>query len=366
MEQVYRCNNSGMTVSLIRELGVQRDNAERELVDAGFLLPLPYRAVWAAHFKRCEPWFLLVTDADGRACAGVGVEQVLTRAIPGYCILRVRRYGDNLPSGVCRVVLDALNDLARKFPRILRIQVQVFSREKRAQIAGILRGLGFKEVLPATVYRHTLVIDLKPTEEEIFATFNDSGRNKIRKTIRKSGQSVVITDPVYAGRLKQLQQEALNRTGGHIAGEDWAAVLKLSSERPELSRVFGLFLGEDVAPENMTAFGWVCNNGDHGEYRAAGSTRRADVKIPYGYLVAWDMIRWAKATGADWFDMGGVTVGEGDEAALEGISKFKKSFSREIAEVGAEWILEPRPWQAQVADAISEGAQRLREWIGNR
>jgi hypothetical protein len=366
MEEVYRCSNSGMTVSLIRGLGAERDDTERELAAAGFLLPLSCRAVWAANLYRREPWFLHVTDADGRSCAGVGIEQVLTRAMPGYRILRVRRFGDNLPTDVCRVVLDALNELVRNYPRILRVQVQVFSRKKRDEIARMLARLGYRELQPPTVYRHTLVIDLKPTEDEIFATFNDSGRNIIRKTIRKSGQSVVITDPVYAGRLKELQQEALNRTGGHIAGDDWAAVLKVSRERPEVSQVFGLFLGEDVAPENMAAFGWVCNHGDHCEYRAAGSTRRADVKISYGYLIVWDMIRWAKATGADWFDMGGVTVGEGDEAALEGISKFKKSFSREIAEVGAEWILEPRPLQARIADAVSEGAQHLRGWMANR
>jgi hypothetical protein len=363
MEQVYRCNRSGMTVSLIRGLGTEREIAERELAAAGIHIPLSDRGVWAAHLNRWEPWFLLVADADGLARAGMGIDQVLTRAMPGYRILRVRRFGDNLPADICEVVLNALNDLMRKFPRILRVQVQVFSREKRSQVGGMLMGIGFRELSPPTVYRHTLVIDLKPTEDEIFATFNDSGRNKIRKTIRKSGQSVVITDPVYADRLKELQQEALDRTGGHIAGEDWDAVLKLSRERPELSQVFGLFLGEDKSPENLTAFGWVCNHGDHGEYRAAGSTRRADVKIPFGYLVAWDMIRWAKATGADWFDMGGVTVGDGDEAALEGISNFKKSFSRQVAEVGAEWIFEPRPLRARIADAISDRAHRLREWI---
>jgi lipid II:glycine glycyltransferase (peptidoglycan interpeptide bridge formation enzyme) len=352
-----------MTVSLIRGLGAERDNAERELADAGFLFPLSYRAIWAANLSRWEPWFLLVSDAHGRACAGVGIEQVLTRAMPGYRILRVRRFGDKLPNDVCSVVLDGLSNLARKLPRILRVQVQIFSREKRGEIAAMLARLGYRELSPPTVYRHTLVIDLKPSEEEIFAKINTSGRQNIRKTMKNSLKSVTVHDPIYANRLKELQQEALQRTGGHIAGEDWRAVLKLSQERPELSQVFGLFVGEDKSPENMAAFGWVCNHGDHGEYRAAGSTRRSDVKISYGYLVVWDMIRWAKATGADWFDMGGVTVGEGDAGALEGISNFKKSFSREVAEVGAEWILEPRPLQARIADAASEGAQRLRRWM---
>ena len=363
MDQIYQCSKSGLTVSLIKGLGSERDMAERELADVGFVLPLSCRAVWASNLNRWEPWFLVVKGTDGRACAGVGIEQAHTRAMPGYRILRVRRFGDSLPTNICQIILAGLNELARKYPRILRVQVQVFSREKREEIGALLEDLGFRENLPPTVYRHTLVIDLRPGEEEIFATFNDSSRNKIRKTMRKSGQSVVITDPIYSERLKELQQEALNRTGGHIAGEDWNAVLKLSREHPEISQVFGLFLGEDKSPDSMAAFGWVCNHGDHGEYRAAGSTRRPDVKIPFGYLVAWDMIRWAKATGAVWFDMGGVTVADGTEPALEGISNFKRSFSREVAEVGAEWIIEPSPMHARIADAVSQGTHRLRGLI---
>lgn len=363
MEQLYRCSRSGKTAFLIKGLGPERDSAERELIEARFVLPFSGRAVWAANINRWQPWFLLVRNADGRACAGVGIEQVLTRAMPGYRILRLRRFGNNLPIDLCGIVLNSLNELVRKHPRILRIQVQVLSRDKRGEIAGILARLGYRELEFPTVYRHTLVIDLNPTEEEIFAKFSDSGRNKIRKTIRKMGQSVAITDQIYANRLMELQNEALHRTRGQIAGENWCGVLKLSQESPESSQVFGLFLGEDKSPENLAAFGWVCNHGDHGEYRAAGSTRRTDVKIPYGYLVAWDMIRWAKATGAEWFDMGGVTVGEGDESALEGISNFKRSFSREFAEVGAEWIIEPHPMRARIADAVSVGAHRSRVWL---
>ncbi len=362
MEQLYRCGASGTSVFLIRGLGSERDEAEREVIGAGIFLPISHRAVWAANLYHLEPWFLLVRDANGRVCGGAAIEQSATRAMPGHKILRLRRTGGNLNGHVFNAMLAGIKVLSHDFPRILRVQVHVFSRNRLEEIGQTLAGYGYRELLPPTVYRHTLVIDLKPSEEEIFAKINTSGRQNIRKSVKNSLKSIAIHDHKYADRLKELQKEALHRTGGQIAGEDWRAVLKLSQERPDLSRVFGLFLGEDELPENMAAFGWVCNHGDHGEYRAAGSTRRADVKIPYGYLVVWDMIRWAKATGADWFDMGGVTVGEGDEAALEGISNFKKSFSRDVAEVGAEWIFEPHPLQARIADAVSEGVQRLRRW----
>ncbi len=365
MEQIYLCSNSGLAVYLIRGLGSDRDNAERELTSTGAPFPISYRSAWAVNLSHMEPWFLLVRDTNGRTCGGVAIEQVMTRAMPGYRILRLRRFGETLPGEVCKAVFDGLSELLRRYPKILRVHVQIFSRERREEIAGMLANLGYRELKPPTIYRHTLVIDLNPSEEEIFAKISTSGRANIRKTIKNSLKSVAIYDRIYADRLQELQQEALHRTGGHTASDDWSAVLKLSEERPDLSRVFGLFPGEDKSPENMAAFGWVCNHGDHAEYRAAGSTRRADVKIPYGYLVVWDMIRWAKETGAGWFDMGGVTVGDGDAAALEGISSFKKCFSREIAEVGAEWIMEPAPLRARIADAFSKGAQRFRRSMAN-
>jgi hypothetical protein len=363
MEELYRCKTGGTSVFLIRGLNAERDKAEREVTEAGVSLPVSHRTAWAEKFYRLEPWFLLARDANGRACGGVAIEQVLTRSMPGHKILRVRRTGGNLPGDVFNAVLAGLDVFIKKTPRILRVHVQVFSRERRDEIGRILSGYGYRELVPPSVYRHTLVLDLEPSEDEIFSKFSDSGRNKIRKTIRKFGQSVIITDSKYADRIRELQQAALHRTRGHFDSEDWHAVLKLSREHPEISRVFGLFQGEDESPENFAAFGWVCRHGDHAEYRAAGSTRNADVKIPYGYLVAWDMIRWAKASGAKWFDFGGVTLSDGSDDPLKGISDFKRSFSREVAEVGSEWIYDPRPVRAQIASAISQSTQQLRRWM---
>jgi len=359
MEQIYRCNTSGTAVFLIRGLGAERDKAEQEVVEAGVPLPLFHRAVWSAGHDRSEPWFLLVREEGGRVRAGVAVEQVRTRAMPGHKLLRLRRFGNKLPNDVCRIILESLGALVRNSSWILQIQVQVFSQGRREEFAQMLTELRYRELVPPSVYRHTLVLDLKPTEEEIFAKINQTGRQSIRKTEKFSLKSVPLTTPEFADRIRELQQEALQRTGGHIASEDWRAILNMSKERPDLSRVFGLFLGEDESPANMMAFGWVCSHSDHGEYRAAGSTRLSDVKIPYGYIVVWDMIRWAKGVGAEWFDLGGVTLAEGDEDPLKGISNFKRHFRGEVAEVGSEWVFDQHPMRAHLANVLSRNAQLL-------
>lgn len=347
---------------LIRGLGEERERAEKEVSDAGVLLGLSHRAVWAKYVYHGEPWFLLVRDLSGRACAGVAIEKVHTRALPGHAILRVGKFGGGLPGEVCKIALQGLTRVARNKPRVLWLQLNLFSREGNGEITDTLNDLGYQEVRPPSSYRHTLVIDLKPAEEEIFAALGKSARKRIKETMKMSLRSVAIEDPVYAGRLKELQLEALRRTGGHSPSEDWRRILKMSQEYPNSSRVFGLFLGDDTAPESMGAFGWVCNHGDHGEYRAAGSQRRSDVRIPFSYLLLWDMIRWSKETGAEWFDMGGVTLSDGEEPALKGISEFKRHFSREVVEVGSERILNVAPARARIVMTVSNSASRLRGW----
>lgn len=363
---VHKDAETGLQTTLIRGLGSERDDAEREVIEAGVSLPLQHRVVWAENLYRSEPLFLVVREGDGRVRAGFAIENLRTRAIPGYKTLRVVRFGGDLPIEVCQAAVQGLTELARSTPRVLWLQLNVFSRHGRDAIGESLQKLGYRQIVPPSSYQHTLVVDLVPSEDEIFATFSTNGRRRVREAIRKSLKPLVIEDADYADQLSGLQSAAFQRTGANFNSENWPAILKISKERPDLSRVVGLFEDEDLAPEKMRAFLWGCNHGDHWEYRAAGSIRRTEAPIPFGYLLAWEMIRWAKAEGADWFDMGGVTLAESEDTALEGISRFKRYFSREVAEVGAEWVLEPSPARARVATAVSNCAQRLRGLAKNR
>jgi hypothetical protein len=356
-ELIFTCRESGMEAFLVRGLTKDRKDAEQEILSGGEHLPLCHRLEWAENLCVWEPWFVFVRDASGQACGGVAIERVRCRTLPGCVVLRVKRFGENLSFDVCKVALNAIAILAKKSPRVLRLHVHVFSREGREAIAKVLDELGLKEISPPSSYRYTLAIDLRQSEEEILASFNRNARRRIRESMDMSLRSCTLTDPIYAERLQELQQGALQRTGGHIASRDWRGVLTLSRNRPNLSCVIGIFAGESTAPQDMGAFGWACSNGDHVEYCAAG-TQRSDQGTPFGYLLAWDIIRWAKTTGADWFDMGGVTL-EGDASPLEGISRFKRYFSREVVEVGAEWILEPAPLLAKTQTMITSFRQRF-------
>jgi hypothetical protein len=364
MQLIHECSDGGLRVMLVRGLNRDRGEAERKASETGVPLALMHRREWAQHLSRGESWFLFVVDSESQGQAGFAIEKVPTRAMPGHFIFRIGMFGANWPADVCEAAVAGLMQIAKTTPRLLRLQVNVFSRDKRGAVGDVLAAAGFHQVHPPTAYQHTLVVDLTPSEDEIFASLGKSARKRIRETTKLALRTVVLTDAAYADRLKELQQEALRKTDGPSAWSDWQGILSLSREHPHLSRVIGLFLSDDQAPENMVAFSWVCNHGDHGEYRAAGSTRKTDVRIPFGYLMVWDMIRWAKEMGASWFDMGGVALGGDDEKALEGISEFKGYFTRELVEVGAEWVLEPNPMMASIAARVSSTADRFRSLLG--
>ncbi len=363
MELVHSCPDTGYDVLLIRGLDAEREQAEGELVAAGVPLPLPHRLVWAKSLRGAEAWFLLVRDEEGRSCGGVAIEVNRSRALPGHLILRASKLGPSLTDAMRNVALVALAKVAKGSSRVLRLHVHVFSLDRREVMGASLSGLGFAEVDPPSSYRHTLAMDLRRTEEEIFDALHKTARKNIRDTMKAPVTIQTITDAVYANRIDELQREALRRTGADCSKQDWTGRIELSREFPGLSRIVGLFAGDDTQPSSMAAFGWACNHGDHAEYREAGSIRRADIKVSLSYLPLWDLIGWAKAGGAGWFDLGGVTVGHVADAPLEGISDFKRYFCRNVVEVGAEWVLEPHPLRARVASFVAGGADRLRGWM---
>jgi lipid II:glycine glycyltransferase (peptidoglycan interpeptide bridge formation enzyme) len=109
------------------------------------------------------------------------------------------------------------------------------------------------------------------------------------------------------------------------------------------------------------AFAWGCVHGRVAEYSESGSSRPDDMKVSTSYALMWDLMSWARQSGAQVFDLGGVTEGNVDsDDPLGGISDFKRFFSQREIEVGQQWLLEPHPARAAAARAISSGAGLLR------
>jgi len=351
------------TAEVFSACGPGWEEAERQLSLQGAPLPLWHRSVWLRAHPNDQNWFVAVRDVSGRCVCGFAVAVTHSRALPGHSLLRVERFGSAVDAAARNAGLAALSALARGQPRILRVYLGVFSREPgvRDQVARTALALGFRGSHAPRGYAQTVVIDVDHDEAELLAGFHGSARRNIREVTKRTLEIRPITDRAFAPRMHALLAETMGRTGGSYRAADWQAILDLSRDHPALSRVVGTFRTDSSCPNALLAFAWACSHGDHVEYRASASTRVPGDRTSLAYALVWDLIRWAHQSGAKWFDFGGVTAGQhGSSDPLGGISDFKRSFSDRVAVVGEEWLLEPHPLRAKVAQVLSQ----TRGWLG--
>jgi hypothetical protein len=348
---------SGFSVDVTDASNPEAARWELELEQAGIRLPFSHRLASAELEPHPGPLFFMIRDASRTPRGMFAAQRRLSRALPGHFLLLVERFGETLPVEVRAVGVRALADLSRTAPRVLRTYLGVFSPELSVQqeIASSAAAAGFRKNPFPRSYANTILIDLRPAEEEIFASF----QSKTRRDIRAASKFPVIVRPIeetgFAGRLETLVNEVFARTGGDFNRQEWAEIIQFSARHPELSQLVGLFRTDMTGgPESLLAFAHGLHHGSYAEYSTAAATRNTDLRVPQTYVLAWEMIRWAKRHGAAFFDFGGVTPISNDGSdPLQGISAFKRYFSKAEFAVGDEWILEPSWLKARLAHAVT-------------
>jgi GNAT acetyltransferase-like protein len=287
-----------------------------------------------------------------------------TRALPGFRLLRVERFGEAVPPVLWAAAVDALAQVARQEPRVLRLSVEVFSRcqETRARLAELLLGAGFVRAATTRNWATTFALDLSPSEDELFASFSPMVRRVIRATEKQPVQVRLIEDRRLGKQLEVLSGEAFARTGARYeAAWDWAGVIELSRRIPDASRLVGLFRTDREGTDALLGFVWGWWNGQSVSYFAGASSRPSDLpRVGIIHPLFWDLIVWAKQAGATWFDLGGATAGTtGSADPVGGISDFKRRFCKDMADVAEDWVFEPHPLPARLAALVSTGAAWL-------
>lgn len=358
----------GFQVTLLRGSSTTRARLEQGLRDAGRWLPLPHRNSWVSVQQRPnDHWLLCVQDAAGQLCGAVGVRISPSRALPGHRVLRVERFGPGITPSAHAAALQVLISLARRDQRVLRLSVESLAYEANMRVAleSTLEAAGLVRLPSPRCYEQTLVLALDGDEESILASLHRTARQNIRNTAKYPVRVAMIVDPGHFARVNEISTETFARTGGrYFPVYDWAGIAAVGEREPEASRLVGLYRTDQEGPASLLAFAWACGHGDHAHYSAAGSTRSTDSRIPLLYPLIWDLILWAKRSGARFFDFGGVTGGtlESDDP-LGGISDFKRYFTKTLVQVGAEWAYEPRPRRAQAARMMKSASTMVSQML---
>jgi len=119
----------------------------------------------------------------------------------------------------------------------------------------------------------------------------------------------------------------------------------------------------DRTPEKaLVGFAIGRHHGDHVEYHTAASARLQDLgRLSLGYAPVWDLILWAKRSGAKWFDLGGITEArDGKIDPLAGVSDFKHRFSRIDTDIRTEMALYPPGFRPMLARSVSRATRYIR------
>jgi hypothetical protein len=339
---------------LLDSLGPERVFWESRVLAAGLYLPMADSAGWSRTLG-LRSWFLGVEDREGFCRGGAAIRVHSSRSLPGFRILRVERFGGNVPEAAHDATLHAFAKLARGLSRILRLHVELFSPAP-GTLSGMAAAANRAGLHPSTeprCYGETSLVDLGGDTEALLGRFHATARRHIRAVAKHPVAVRTVDDLALAERMNDLLRETLRRTGGAFESHDWKAILRYSVDYPERSRVIGLFRTDRCGPESLIAYAWGCFHGDHAHYSTAASTRASDLRLPRAYSLAWELMQWARAQGATYFDFGGLTAGShGDSDPLGGISDFKRYFNGTPARVGEEWVVEPHPALARLGKAL--------------
>lgn len=346
----------GWQVALVAGVGPERQRCEEQMAASGVALPLVYRSALTPPDEAENELMFAVLDRDHRCRGGVALTRRRVKAFPGHYVLRLQYLGATLTDEQLAVTLPTLVEYVRSNSRILRLNIELFSRsaEHRARMGAALRQLGCLRVPRQNGYERTLMIDLSPSLDEILSGLHRSARRNIREPAKRGYVVESISDSAFSARMEQLAVETMARTGGVHQTQPWAHVIKFSNENPALSRLVGVFAPDRSVENSLLAFAWGRWNGDHVQYSHAASTRDVPARVSCGYPLLWDLISWAKSRDAVWFDLGGITSGHHEDAAdpLGGISDFKRFFSEDVVSVSEEWVFAPHSWRSRLAQRI--------------
>lgn len=363
VQSAHGTDRTGYVVRLFSASDGRRLEWEAALDARGASIGLRDRAAWRSVDPAAGAVFGVVVDATGRPCLGFGAGMGRSRAYPGFGIVRVERFGGSSSPAAAQVAIRQLTRWVRR-NRVLRLHVEVHSMSAtlRDAIGTECRRLGFRRS-PMRSYARTVLVDLLPEPESIFAGLHATARRHIRAVEKKPVAIRVIDDTRYAKRMNALIRESFERTGARSKRHRFADLIRFARCHPHHARVVGLFRTDLDGPDALLAFAAGYCHGIQTEYGVAGGTRRSDLKLPLMYGLAWDLILWGRSQGSRWFDFGGVVDAESG-SAMGGIADFKRYFAKNSVEVGEEWVYEPHPMRSAVARHVTSivrrfGASRL-------
>lgn len=208
-----------------------------------------------------------------------------------------------------------------------------------------LEGAGFRSSPHGVQPKRTILVDLRPDEEDILAAMHQKTRYNIRLSARKG---VTVRPWADVDAFIGMMEETANR---HDFGTHVPAYYRQAYELFEPTGACQIFVaeleGEPLA--SLMAFA----RGERAWYFYGASSGKERSRMPT-YGLQWAAIRWAKSRGCKSYDLWGIP--DADEETLEaeftersdglwGVYRFKRGFG-EVQRFAGAWdrVYQPLPY----------------------
>jgi len=168
--------------------------------------------------------------------------------------------------------------------------------------------------------KHTLVVDISTSEDEILAQMKQKGRYNIRLAGKKGVSISQVSEVSDKDRKRffELYSQTFNRN--EFEGKEEDLFINLMPNCKDISKLFfAEYEGKTLATAYVIYFG-----GRATYLYGASSNENREVMAPY--LLHWEIMKDAKASGYKEYDFWGIAPESAPDHKWQGITSFKKKF----------------------------------------
>ncbi|MEW6286653.1 MAG: peptidoglycan bridge formation glycyltransferase FemA/FemB family protein [Chloroflexota bacterium] len=224
-------------------------------------------------------------------------------------------------------------------------------------------------------FRNTVLIDLKPSEEELLARMKQKTRYNIRLA-EKKGVSLRVGTKEDLGMLYRMYAETSVRDGFVIRDEGyyqtvWETFLAnqspiLNYQLPTAEPLIAEVNHEPVAAIFVFYFAGRA-------YYVYGMSREAHREKMPNYLLQWEAIKRAKAKGCTVYDLWGAPEVFDESDPMWGVYRFKEGLGGRVVRTLGAWDFAPSPlWYKMYSEIIprvldvmrARGKARTKQSVG--
>lgn len=224
---------------------------------------------------------------------------------------------------LAKTVIEKIRKVAIK-EKCVFVRIRPQLRATSENLA-LMKDLGLKLSPMHLAAEHTVIMDLKKSEDEILAGMRRQTRYEVRRSEKLGIKVISGNSEAIFKDFHKTQTETAKRQNFIPPN-----MLTLEAERTAFSDNIKIYtaLSEDGA---VIAYGLIIKDGHEGDYYEAASTE-LNRKMPGAYALLWQAMKDLKKEGYQRFNLWGIAPKNQPNHRYAGVTTFKTGFGGEVVE----------------------------------